>query len=535
MLIFGDNSSLGYAYVNFHNVNDADRALNAINYRPLHNREIRLMWSQRDPALRKSGVGNIFIKNLDTEIDNKALHDTFATFGNILSCKVMTDEKGESRGFGFVHFESNEAADKAIEQLNGKLFNDKPVYVGRHVSKRERESKFEEMKKNFTNVYVKFIDPAVTDEEFLALFTKFGQITSHVIARDENGTSKGFGFVNFASHEDAVRASDELNNQEFHGKKLYVGRAQKKSERHAEIVRRRNERYSKFQDVNIYIKNIDDTIDDDQLRQEFAPFGTITSAKVITDDKGASRGFGFVCFAEPDEATKAIAAMNNKIVGTKPLYVALAMRKEYRRQFLENQHQQRMLMHQQINAAGMYNPGFYPPMNMAARPNQFYPNMYAQQRPRFAQQGNAPGMPAGNRPFAPFGAMPNPRMPRQARGPPRMMNPMGGPAGARPPTGPMNGVPKAFPATTFTAEELNNGDAKNKLGNYIFSKASAMFGPQAPQLTGMLLQLGNEELVQLQNSASDLEVKLREAFEAVNAQAQEQPAPQAQQPAAVQA
>ena len=76
----------------------AERALDTMNFDTIKGRPCRIMWSQRDPSVRKSGVGNIFIKNLDKTIDNKALYDTFSAFGNILSCKVCGSNFGKIIG-----------------------------------------------------------------------------------------------------------------------------------------------------------------------------------------------------------------------------------------------------------------------------------------------------------------------------------------------------------------------------------------------------------------------------------------------------
>ena len=84
----------------------------------------------------------------------------------------------------------------------------------------------------------------------------------------------------------------------------------------------RQERIAKYQGMNLYIKNLVDEVDDEQLRAEFAPHGTITSAKVMKDTAGKSKGFGFVCYSNPEEATRAVTEMNGRMLLGKPMYVA---------------------------------------------------------------------------------------------------------------------------------------------------------------------------------------------------------------------
>jgi len=68
-------------------------------------------------------------QNLAESIDNAGLYDLFEKYGNILSSKVVVYEDGKSKGYGFVQFESEEAANSAIEKLNGCTVGDKQMYV----------------------------------------------------------------------------------------------------------------------------------------------------------------------------------------------------------------------------------------------------------------------------------------------------------------------------------------------------------------------------------------------------------------------
>ncbi|KAJ6663395.1 hypothetical protein lerEdw1_009474, partial [Lerista edwardsae] len=326
-------------------------------------------------------------------------------------------------------------------------------------------------------------------------------------------------------------------------------------------------RVSLFQGVNLYIKNLDDTIDDEKLRKEFSPFGSITSAKVMLED-GRSKGFGFVCFSSPEEATKAVTEMNGRIVGSKPLYVALAQRKEERKAHLTNQYMQRIagmralpanaIINQFQPAAGGY---FMPAVPQAqSRPTYYAPNQMTQMRPNPRwQQGSRPqgfqGMPnamrqSGPRPtlrhLAPAGNA------QASRGLPAAAQRVGVAATApnltpRPPVAPQ--APRAVPPYKYASSVRSPHSAvqplqapqpavhvqgqepltasmlaaappqeqKQMLGERLFPLIQGMHLSLAGKITGMLLEIDNSELLHMLESPESLRSKVEEAVAVLQA------------------
>jgi len=548
--------SLGYAYVNFVNPADATAALETMNYDPIQGVPCRIMYSQRDPSMRRSGVGNIFIKNLDKSIDHQALYDTFKQFGKILSCKVVVDHNsGESRGFGFIHFETQIAADTAIEKVNGMVLNENQVYVGPFKSKGDRVDEMGKLEKEYTNLFIKNLKDDVTEEELDAKFSVFGKITSRKVMGAEDGTkSKGFGFVAYEDPESARGAVEAFNEKPVEGLSkmingelatLFVGRAQKKAERQQTLrssyEKRRVENQNRYKGVNLYVKNLDDSITDDQLREAFTDFGTITSAKVMRDDKQSNKGFGFVCFTSQDEATKAVTEMNGKILVSKPLYVALAQRKEERKQQLALQHNQRL---QNLRMqAGMYQQPaglqpMYMPQVMAAPqqaqqryypgvrgPNQYMAGPQGQRMVGLPQQGynRMPGMQPpravrNGQPRQPKRA-PNPQFnnnnqqPRQRVGQ-NMPMPVGGPQGGN--NAPMQQPGGAQPLTASALASASEAEQKQMLGERLFPLIQQTHSDLAGKITGMLLEMDNSELLHLLEDVNALKLKVEEAVKVLD-------------------
>jgi cold-inducible RNA-binding protein len=72
----------------------------------------------------------LFVGSLSWDTNDDGLHEAFAQFGEITEAKVITDrDSGRSRGFGFVTFVDDEAADKAIAAMNGFQLDGRAIRV----------------------------------------------------------------------------------------------------------------------------------------------------------------------------------------------------------------------------------------------------------------------------------------------------------------------------------------------------------------------------------------------------------------------
>lgn len=496
--------SLGYGFINYENQACAQKAMDAMNFKRVGDKCIRIMWQQRDPALRYSGAGNIFVKNLKNEVDSKLLHEIFAAFGSILSCKVMSDSEGKSRGYGFVHFKDESDAKKAIEKMNGnsKHANEEKeaLYVANFV---RRNIRIAALIANFTNVYIKQVLPNVDKETIERFFAKFGGITSSAVCKDKNG--RLFAFCNFEKHDDAVKAIEEMHEKHVEGitpagETLYVQRAQPHNERLIAL----RQKYMQCQSLgnNLYVRNFDPDFTDDDLRSLFKEYGTIKSCKVMADANGCSRGFGFVSFSTAEEANTALRELYGRILNGKPLVVNIAQRRDQRYTLLRMQFQKRLAAFaKQLHHGGM-GAGTPPPSWPGA--GRFRPPM---------PPSHSHGMP-----------VPMPSMgPTQPTPQATPIMSLGGVHSV--PT--VGSTPKmtapCTPLHQLTIEELmamSPEDRRTALGDRLFGQLQHFAPPKlVGRLTGMLLEYQTEFVYELLHNPEMLHERVKDGLQALSEEA----------------
>ena len=459
--------------------------------------------------------GNLFVKNLPDDMDGKALLDKFSTYGNILSCKVSYNKvNGKPLHYGYVHFSDPAVAQKVLEDMNKDAVNEGDIYV------MEYEKHNTDNSAEWTSCYVGNFPKSWTKDDLQKLFEPFGKIASVAVSVKSYDPEKVQGFVNFLTHEDAVKAVEGLKDHEIPVEgseplKLYVNRLQTREERQranqAALLQKKKEEVERTKGRFLYVGFGNEVVTIDNLKAIFSAFGNIESCSIAKDKTTKElKPFGFVCLDTVENAQKAVSTLKSD--PSNKLKVELAQTREERAKLLKERRKTQFAM------SNMYSqmPFSNMQMNRNPRKGRMMP-MQAGMMPNMPMQtGMMPNVPmqTSMMPGIVPGMMPNmPMQPGMGRG----MVPMNPIISAEQKIMTLNQVMSTMPQLTReVVENLSDEDRRNTFGERIFQLISAINDPRVSKITGMMLELPVEDLLLIVNNAQELYNKICEANEVLD-------------------
>lgn len=317
-----------FAFVTFVKEEDSSRAVKEYNNFKLNNKVMRVTRCIDNKG--KKEEANLIVKNLPSSFTNENLFNSFSMFGKIISAKIATYADGKLKNYGFVQFEKKKSAKLAIKHCDGGQLDDKIIQV--EIFDKEKRKRQEELTKNevpkkielkFTNCFIKNFPVSMTEEKLEQILSKFGTVTSlYFPYKEGTSISKGIAFANFDTQENALKAIEELHDKHIFSKEEYEGclnpepfyiqKAQKKEEREEQLKKSIEQLTLEGQSVkrNLYVTNIPDFVEKNDIIDIFSEFGTIVSVCVGNDTLHEKRKYAYICYKLSSEALIAIEKGN---------------------------------------------------------------------------------------------------------------------------------------------------------------------------------------------------------------------------------
>ncbi|XP_030593757.1 putative RNA-binding protein 19 [Archocentrus centrarchus] len=176
----------------------------------------------------------LFIKNLNFSTTEEKLQETFSKCGKVKSCTISKkkDKKGKllSMGYGFVQYQTAEAAQKALRQLQHCKVDDHQLELkisekATRTADVSRKKKQAEKKQTGSKILVRNVPFQATVREIRELFCTFGELKTVRLPKKAagSGSHRGFGFVDFLTKQDAKKAFAALcHSTHLYGRRLVL-------------------------------------------------------------------------------------------------------------------------------------------------------------------------------------------------------------------------------------------------------------------------------------------------------------------------
>ncbi|KAK3944247.1 putative nuclear and cytoplasmic polyadenylated RNA-binding protein [Diplogelasinospora grovesii] len=251
--IIPDKNAKGYNYgfVEYDDPGAAERAMQTLNGRRVHQSEIRVNWAYQSNTSSKEDTSNhfhIFVGDLSNEVNDEVLLQAFSAFGSVSEARVMWDMKtGRSRGYGFVAFRERPDAEKALSSMDGEWLGSRAIRCnwanqkgqpsiaqqqalqqigmtpttpyGHHHFPTHGVHSYDMIVNQTpawqTTCYVGNLTPYTTQNDLVPLFQNFGYVVESRFQAD-----RGFAFIKMDTHENAAMAICQLNGYNVNGRPL---------------------------------------------------------------------------------------------------------------------------------------------------------------------------------------------------------------------------------------------------------------------------------------------------------------------------
>ncbi|KAJ3125664.1 Polyadenylate-binding protein 4 [Nowakowskiella sp. JEL0407] len=350
------NVPLGRIRIIFRYQPDAERFFATVNGSMFLGVKVHLTF--KDPNMNfsnTSGSKAIVVKHMPLGVTSLEFYDTVRGFGRIISCKVMIDRSG-TECYALLQFENQDAADRCMSEMNGAIFNEKTISLSWQFPK---NSPYQYPTKN-TNPPVaqaqqatqgrtpspgwQSQNPSSWNQPVLQPGLSWSQQpTPPSTPQWQNQqTHPGHGMtpINNGWQQQPQAPHPALSPQDWNqGTPVSTAWSAAPTGqtlgRNTPVIQSPNWEPTNVDPSldakNLYIKNLEEHIDNLELFNMFRKYGRIVSARVMRDDStGKSKGFGFVSFENDDQAKSALQEMNGRRYGAKNLVVNIAEPKGYR-------------------------------------------------------------------------------------------------------------------------------------------------------------------------------------------------------------
>jgi len=172
----------------------------------------------------------IYVGSINFEVREDTLKTTFGPFGPIKSISMSWDPLTQKhKGFAFIDYETPEAAQLALEQMNGTFISGRNIKVGRPSNMPQAQTIIEEIQRdalNYNRVYVGGIHKDLSTDDIKSVFEAFGQIKTCELAPTlVEGRHKGYGFIEYENLQSCQDAISSMNQFDLGGQYLRVGRS----------------------------------------------------------------------------------------------------------------------------------------------------------------------------------------------------------------------------------------------------------------------------------------------------------------------